>query len=171
MPMKRPPTTLELDVGENVANLMDSNEALNTEKKVAAATTKFPVKVTQTTVGRTKKAHHSAKLETIEAIAQAYGVPAWQLLFPKLDVHNPPIVISGLERLFYLRFRETMNEWRQGESEQKVPSDHDGGLPNSQSKGNKQGRTRGSETKTPAQKKARSAGIQKSIGLTKQVTK
>lgn len=159
MPMKRPPTPLERLVGENLTKLMASRQDLNTEKKIAAATIGYPVKVTQTTVGRAKKFHHSAKLDTIEAITHAYGIPAWQLLFPKLDPLSPPIVISGKDKQFYIRFMETMDEFR-AENKQEVPSDPNGSVPNSARESNKRRGTRGSKA-APAAKKAASSKSKK----------
>ena len=47
-------------------------------------------------------AGHNAELETIEEIARLADLQPWQLLFPNLDVRNPPVfAISEEERKLY----------------------------------------------------------------------
>jgi len=42
------------------------------------------------TIDRLKKGQVAVRLNTLEAIANAYGVPAWQVLVPEFDEKNPP---------------------------------------------------------------------------------
>jgi hypothetical protein len=47
-------------------------------------------------------AGHNAELETIEEIARLADLQPWQLLFPDLDVKNPPVfALSEEERKLY----------------------------------------------------------------------
>lgn len=158
--MKRPPTPLERLVSENLTKLMASREDLSTEKAIAKATINYPVMVSQTTVGRIKKCHHSAQLDSIEAIANAYGIPAWHLLLPKLDVKNPPIVLTGHDKRFYNQFREISNEFMEAaEDDSRAASAPNDGLPNSTGKSQQPGsiRTRTKNAPGKAQTKTISA--------------
>jgi hypothetical protein len=45
---------------------------------------------------------HNAELDTIEEIARLADLQPWQLLFPNLDVNNPPVfALSEEERKLY----------------------------------------------------------------------
>lgn len=55
---------------------------------------------------------HNASLKTVDALAEAFGLHAWQLLVPHLDPKNPPVVqpVSEKERALYERFKEVAKE-------------------------------------------------------------
>jgi transcriptional regulator with XRE-family HTH domain len=65
-------------VGENLKAIMLAKKL--SQPKVAAMAKKAHTPVDQTTVGRVARADFPATVDTIEAIANGVGVPAWQLL-------------------------------------------------------------------------------------------
>ena len=67
-------------VGDNVKAVMTAKKLSQT--KVAAAAKKFGTPLDQTTVGRVCRAEFPATLDTLEAIANGLGVPAWQCALP-----------------------------------------------------------------------------------------
>lgn len=62
----------------------------------------------QSTVGRILKQKHAPDLDTLESLADAVGVSLWQLLVPRLDPTNPPVLqnASPEERELYDRLRQ-----------------------------------------------------------------
>lgn len=56
----------------------------------------------------------AATLDTIEALAGAYGLQAWQLLVPGLDPANPPVVtVTEEEKELYKRIRAVADQLAQ----------------------------------------------------------
>jgi hypothetical protein len=47
-------------------------------------------KVGKSSIDRIKKKEAKARIDSVELIAKAYGLEAWQFLVPDLDVDNPP---------------------------------------------------------------------------------
>lgn len=60
-------------------------------------------KVAQATIGRIKREEVAASIETLAAIATAYGLEPWQLLIAGMDPSNPPVIqpLSKAERALY----------------------------------------------------------------------
>lgn len=60
--------------------------------------------VAQATIGRILRRETAADLDTVDALARAYHLMAWQLLVPDLDPANPPINrLTQAERDLYQR--------------------------------------------------------------------
>lgn len=84
----RPP--VEKVLAENVKALMDANKMeLGSQPKLAKA-----AKLDQTTVGRVLGAKHKVQIDTLEALARAFGVEPYQLLIPGLNARNPQVLRS-----------------------------------------------------------------------------
>lgn len=83
--MSKPKTTTEI-FAKNVRRLMADKEW--TQPQVAEAARKVGYSINQTTIGRALK-NSNPTIESMEAIAAALSVPAWQLLMPE-NVRNFP---------------------------------------------------------------------------------
>lgn len=81
-------------------------------------------KIGQTTVGRIMRAEVNAEIDTIEAVARAFGLQAWQMLVPGLDPKAHPKVLSRADAE---KQRIIEDAWRKLEAHQ-GPED-DGGRP------------------------------------------
>ena len=104
-------TTREI-LRQNVQALMDSKigptSQIALHQKCGAA---------QATIGRIlRPGGENPKLETVEAIAKAYGLEAWQLLIAGMDPKNPPVLApaSKEEREFWGRLRQLYQEVSKG---------------------------------------------------------
>jgi hypothetical protein len=68
----------------------------------------------QATVGRilNKAGGENSRIETVERIAKAYGLEAWQLLVPGMNPSNPPVLLAASkeEKALYERLRATAEE-------------------------------------------------------------
>ena len=87
----------------NVRALMQANPSLKTQGAVADATRRAGLAIDQKTVGRVLKASHAVQLDTVQALAAAFGVEPYQLLIPGLDPKNPQILraLSKAEENLY----------------------------------------------------------------------
>ncbi len=63
--------------------------------------------VAVSTIGRILAAKHAPDIETLASIAHALGVTTWQIMVPRLDPTNPPVLqnASPEERELYDRLR------------------------------------------------------------------
>jgi transcriptional regulator with XRE-family HTH domain len=71
----------------------------------------------QPTIGRiVRDQGENPKLETLAAIADAYGLEVWQLLVAGMDPKNPPVLqpVTKEEKEFWARLRSLYEEVRQG---------------------------------------------------------
>ncbi len=85
---ERPP--VEKILAANVKALMDANKMeLGSQPKLAKA-----AKIDQTTVGRVLGAKNKVQIDTVEALASAFGVEPYQLLIPGLNAKNPQVLRS-----------------------------------------------------------------------------
>lgn len=84
--------TVELILAKNLAALMRANPELHTQQAVAAATKRAGQAIDQKTVSRILKAEVSVQIDTVQAIALAFGVEPYQLLIPGLDARNPQVL-------------------------------------------------------------------------------
>ena len=97
--------SLRLVLRENLLALMKNNadegqSALSRRSKVA-----------QSTIGRIlAEKGENARVETVERIANAYGLHAWQLLIPGLNPKNPPMlrVQGDVEKALYARLEDAL---------------------------------------------------------------
>ncbi len=81
---------MEKILAANVKALMDANKMeLGSQPKLAKA-----AKIDQTTIGRVLGAKHKVQIDTLEALAQAFGVEPYQLLVPGLNAKNPQVLRS-----------------------------------------------------------------------------
>ncbi len=78
----------------NVKKLMDNSPDLASQGKVHRRG-----KISQSTVDRILGAETSAQIDTVDKVARAFGVEAWQLLHPDMG-------ISERELRFYALMRE-----------------------------------------------------------------
>jgi hypothetical protein len=82
----------------------DSQSALHRRSKVA-----------QATIGRiVSDEGENAGIETVEKLARAYGLYAWQLLIPGMEPGNPPVlkVASEDEKALYERLHSAIEAVR-----------------------------------------------------------
>jgi hypothetical protein len=101
---------VEKILAANVRALMLAHADLNTQMKVAEATrraSRGPT-IDQTTVGRILAAKHKAQLDTVEVLAEVFGVEPYQLLVPGLDAKNPQVLrsLSPAEERLYKALEE-----------------------------------------------------------------
>lgn len=84
---------MEKILAANLAALMAAHrkKALGTQTGVARATAGA---VNQRTIGRILKGEHKAQIDTLEALAEAFGVEPYQLLVPGLNPRNPQVLRS-----------------------------------------------------------------------------
>lgn len=71
----------------------------------------------QATIGRIVRAEgENPKLETIAAIAHAYGLETWQLLVAGMDPKNPPVLAPATkeEKEFWAKLRKLYEEVGKG---------------------------------------------------------
>ena len=87
----------------NLNRLMESDHNLNTVKKLANS-----AKVATGTIDRLRRGEVSARLDSLNAIAGAFDLSAWQLLVPGLDPGNPPLLqpVSPAERAWWAKLQE-----------------------------------------------------------------
>ncbi len=66
----------------------------------------------QRTYGRLENGENWQHLESLDMICKAYDLHVWQLLIPKLDVTNPPLIAQDSEKQkeFYARIKEAAKE-------------------------------------------------------------
>lgn len=96
----------------NLTALMASSSSLNTLVAVEKATEAIGMKVGKSTVDRLRNGTTPVNLDYIDALAQAFGLDAWQLLVPGIDPRNPPTLrsISPAEEQMYSRMRELASQ-------------------------------------------------------------
>lgn len=93
-------------LAENVELLMNRHFQLKSNKPKSLAE---EAKVSLSTVQRIIAAEVGASLDNIEAIAGAFGLSAYQLLIPNLNIENPQVIKGATkdeERLY--------NAWKRG---------------------------------------------------------
>lgn len=94
-------------VAANLKALMDHQP----DNPVGQAQLKRMSGVDQRYIGRILAAESSITVDTLEKIAKAFDLQAWQLLVPGLDPGNPPVNhITDAERRLYERLRQTVME-------------------------------------------------------------
>lgn len=81
-------------LAENFKKLKDATPSLNLPKDIVAAGA-----ATNGTIGRINKKQSGPSIDTIEKLANAYGLHAWQMLSPTLEAtpgKNGKPVVTGL---------------------------------------------------------------------------
>ena len=83
-----------LSIGEvlsaNLNRLMDEPDPPITQVAVSKVSG-----LPQRTISRIKRGEVSPQLDSIDALARAFGLSPWQLLVPGLDPRNPPLLRSA----------------------------------------------------------------------------
>lgn len=100
--MSRPLKTREI-IAANLRKLMDKNR--HSEGDVHRKTG-----LSQSTIGRTLKGETATTVDTLDALAKAYGLLSWQMMIDGLDISNPPTlkVLSSKEQEFYDKMKDAM---------------------------------------------------------------
>jgi transcriptional regulator with XRE-family HTH domain len=94
-------------LGTNIAALMAAHKELNSNPKLAKKTG-----LGTATLSRVRNGEVDANLDTLERLAKAFHIEAWQLLVPRMEPNNLPALqaISPEERRLYERLREVAKE-------------------------------------------------------------
>lgn len=68
--------------------------------------------LSQSTIGRTLKGETATTVDTLDALAKAYGLLSWQMMIVDLDITNPPVLkaLSAKEHAFYEKMKDVMKE-------------------------------------------------------------
>jgi transcriptional regulator with XRE-family HTH domain len=92
-------------IAANLNALMEKNK--NSEGELHRKTG-----LSQSTIGRTRKAETATTVDTLDAIAKFYGLSPWQLLIADLDISNPPVLkaLTKKEQEFYDKMKQVMRE-------------------------------------------------------------
>jgi len=112
MPKVKPQTSLMKSnptstVAENLRALMLDAGMINSKGEPNQSSLARACGADQRTIGRLLVGDQSPTVEMLEVVARAFGLHAWQMLIPKLDPRNPPVVVmSEAERQFYRRLEE-----------------------------------------------------------------
>ena len=95
-------------LAENIQKLMDSNPLLSSLVKVAAEAKRKGHTVSKNAVDTARKGANSATIDSVDAIARAFEMEAWQLLVPGMNPRNPPVLksIGASEEAMYLKLRK-----------------------------------------------------------------
>jgi transcriptional regulator with XRE-family HTH domain len=68
-------------------------------------------RVSQSTVGRVLSGETNSGVDTVQIIAELYGLDAWHLLLPNLNISNPQSApLTDAEKLFYERIKAAYAE-------------------------------------------------------------
>ncbi len=78
----------------NVKKLMDANPALSSLVKVAAEAKRKGHTVSKNAVDSARTGSHAVNIETLDGIARAFDMEAWQLLVPNMSTRTPPVLRS-----------------------------------------------------------------------------
>lgn len=98
----------------NVAEIIADNlRALKEDRHIASDNALARLAhVDQKSVWRILHQEQSPTVDTLEKLARAFGLHAWQLLIPHLDPKNPPVfVMSDTERSLYKKLAEMASEF------------------------------------------------------------
>lgn len=103
------PGFMRVILAENIKSLMDRHyiESRNRPKSLAK-----DAGVSLSTIQRILERENGANLDSIEQIAEAFALSAYQLLIPSLDILDPQIVhgASEAERRLYREWRRTITQ-------------------------------------------------------------
>lgn len=97
-------------VAENLRTLIryaaDHKQPYADAKSLAIKAGVYP-----STVGHILKRTTAPKIDTLEALANVYKLPAWALLIPGLDPSNPPVIpYTDAERALYWRIQQVAKD-------------------------------------------------------------
>lgn len=81
-------------LAENIQKLMDANPGLSSLVKVATEAKRRGHAVSKNAVDTARKGTNAATIDSVDAIARAFEMEAWQLLVPGMNPKNPPVLNS-----------------------------------------------------------------------------
>jgi len=92
-------------IAENIASLMAAHQ-IGTDGQLAKL-----AKVDQKSIWRIRRKEQSPSADTLDKLASAFGLQAWQMIFPDLDPRNPPVfIITTTERELYRKLSEMAHD-------------------------------------------------------------
>lgn len=96
----------------NIQRLMDASPSLSSLVKVAAEAKRRGHAVSKNAVDSAKSGAHAVNMDTLDGIARAFDMEAWQLLVPNMNPKNPPVLrsIGETEDEMYKRLRSAAAE-------------------------------------------------------------
>jgi len=95
-------------VAANLKRLMDSGRGPVGQNAIFRACNG---RVSQSTVGRMLSGETNTGVDTVQIVAELYGLEAWQLLLPNLNIDNPQAApLTAAEELFYDKIRAAYEE-------------------------------------------------------------
>lgn len=99
-------------LADNIQRLMEANPALSSLVKVAAQAKRKGHTVSKNAVDSAKSGSHAVNMDTLDGIARAFEMEAWQLLVPNMNPNNPPVLrsIGETEDEMYKRLRSAAAE-------------------------------------------------------------
>lgn len=102
------PSSIAQTVANNIRTIV---ETFHTGKGAQTDAAKR-CKMHQRTLGRAMNGEQSASLDTLQAVAEGYGLQPWHLLIPNLDPKNPPAIhqMTEQETQLYARLRGAAEE-------------------------------------------------------------
>lgn len=80
-------------VAQNIQRLMDYH-GMNADVQLAVR-----AGIDQKTIWRMRNMEQSSNVDKLEAIANVFGLKAWQLLIPGMDPSRPPVCIPVDRRM------------------------------------------------------------------------
>lgn len=94
---------MEQILAANLGALMKASSDLRTQAAVSAAAARAGAKIDQKTVSRILNAQVAVQIDTLQALAAAFGVEPYQMLVPGLNPRNPQVlrVLSPTEERLY----------------------------------------------------------------------
>lgn len=92
-------------LAKNVQALMDARPNLDSNPKLAKR-----ISASTATISRIRNAETDCTLDTLDKLAAAFEISAWQLLVPGLGAHNYPVLrtLSPQESDMYERLRSVI---------------------------------------------------------------
>lgn len=96
----------------NIKRLMDANPSLSSLVKVAEEAKRKGHTISKNAVDSAKSGAHATNMDTLDGIARAFEMEAWQLLVPNMNPQNPPVLrsIGETEDEMYKRLRNAAAE-------------------------------------------------------------
>lgn len=92
-------------VAANLANLIKSGRGPGSQSAIFRESG-----IAQATVGRILRGEVAAGIDTVQTIAELYGLQAWHLLLPGLNIANPQSApLSESEARFYAKLQDAFN--------------------------------------------------------------
>lgn len=92
-------------IADNISNLMEDRGIKNDPQLAKLA------KIDQKSIWRIRHKEQSPSADTLEKLATAFGLQAWQILFPNLDPKNPPVfIVTDVERELYRKLSDMAHD-------------------------------------------------------------